>query len=169
MRKGGGKSKGSSFEREICRELSLWVSNGKQEDIFWRSSISGGRSTVAYAKGKRFAAQAGDISCVDPAGFAFTNRFYIECKFYKDLDYIGLITGKGHLIDFWEETKLQAKKYKKLPLLIAKQNRIPAMACLGLAGAVTLGLEKRSLLIATRNNMRIIPLYEFFKYAQRPD
>jgi len=47
MRKGGGKAKGASFERDICRRLSLWVSAGKQEDVFWRSAMSGGRSTVA--------------------------------------------------------------------------------------------------------------------------
>ena len=168
MRRGGGKSKGAAYEREICRDLSLWISEGKQEDLYWRSSMSGGRSTVAFAKGKRLAAQAGDISCIHPAGQAFASRFFIEIKFYRDLQYMGLITGKGHLIDFWEETKVQAKKYDKFPLLIAKQNRIPAMACLGSAGATFLGLQNRALLIATKCNLRIIPLYEFLKYAKRP-
>lgn len=168
MRKGGGKSKGAAYEREICRELSLWVSHGKQEDCYWRSAMSGGRATVAAAKGKRLAAQAGDISCVHPIGHAFTNKFFVEVKFYKDLQYEGLITETGNLINFWKEAKTQAKKYGKLPLLIAKQNRIPAMVCLGLAGATKLGLENRALLIATKNNLRILPLYEFLRYAQRP-
>jgi hypothetical protein len=53
MRKGGGKQKGSQFERDVCRELSLWVSHGKQEDVYWRSAMSGGRSTVAALKGAR--------------------------------------------------------------------------------------------------------------------
>jgi len=162
------KQKGASFEREVCKQLSLWVSYGKQEDVYWRSSMSGGRSTVAAAKGKRLAAQAGDISCIHPVGRPFADRFLIECKFYRDLGFQGLITGTGHLIDFWNETARQAEKYGRMPLLIAKQNRVPAMACLSNEGAVCLDLERRALLIAQPQDLRIMPLFEFFKYAVRP-
>jgi hypothetical protein len=163
-----GKQKGAAYEREICRELSLWVSNGIQEDAFWRSAMSGGRATVAQRKGKRLAAQAGDISCVHPIGHAFANKFFVEIKFYKDLQFEGLVTETGNLINFWKEAKIQAKKYGKYPMLIAKQNRVPAMVCLGLGGATALALENRALLIAAKNNLRILPLYEFLRYAERP-
>ena len=47
--------------------------------------MSGGRSTVAAAKGKRLAAQAGDISCIHPIGQPFIDQFMVECKSYRDL------------------------------------------------------------------------------------
>lgn len=134
MRDGGGKAKGSEFERSICKKLSLWISNNQQEDIFWRSAISGGRSTVAAKSGKRLAAQSGDISCIHPCGHAFAEAFFMECKFYSDLNYQGLLTGKGNLIKFWLEATTQAAVYSKLPFMIAKQNQLPVTACLTRAG-----------------------------------
>src|SRR5215216_6431446 len=38
--------KGPQWEREVCRALSLWVTNGERVDVFWRSAMSGGRATV---------------------------------------------------------------------------------------------------------------------------
>ncbi len=124
-----GKQKGASFERKICVALSLWISKGQQEDCYWRSSMSGGRSTVAAGRGKRLVAQAGDISCIHPIGAPLTDKFYLECKSYKDLEYKGLITGKGHLVKFWCETVIQARNYGKLPMLIAHQNQQPTVVC----------------------------------------
>ncbi len=168
MRKGGGKQKGASFEREVCRDLSLWVSDDEQEDVFWRSAMSGGRSTVAAAKGKRLTAQAGDLSCIHPIGNEFAKAFYVECKSYRDLNILAVLKGTGHLIEFWEETLNQATLYGKRPLLIAKQNRWPAMACLCNEGARMLGVQKRALLIAPAHNLRIMPMFEFLKYAVAP-
>jgi hypothetical protein len=168
MRKGGGKQKGAAFEREVCRELSLWMSHGKQEDVYWRSAMSGGRSTVAFALGKRFQNQAGDISCISPVGDPLTRRFLIECKSYAKLNFLGLLTGKGNLIEFWGEALVQAAAYNKLPLLIAKQNHMLPMACLCSIGARELELEKRALMIAPQRSLYIIPLHEFFIYAARP-
>ncbi len=129
-----GKQKGASFERKICVALSLWISKGQQEDCYWRSSMSGGRSTVAAGRGKRLVAQAGDISCIHPIGAPLTDKFYLECKSYKDLEYKGLITGKGHLVKFWCETVIQARNYGKLPMLIAHQNQQPTIICMDTAG-----------------------------------
>lgn len=128
MRKGGGKAKGASFEREVCKRLSLWVSDGTQEDVFWRSAMSGGRSTLAAKAGKRLAAQAGDLSCIHPNGQPFLNRFMVECKFYNDLEIVGFLLGRGTLAGFWKIAKKDAATYSKHPLLIAKQNRLPTIA-----------------------------------------
>jgi hypothetical protein len=162
------KQKGSSFEREICRALSLWMSHGKQEDVFWRSAMSGGRSTVAFGKGKRLATQAGDLSCIHPVGNAFASRFLVECKFYADLNFLGLLTGKGRLMEFWGEVLVQAAAYSKLPMLIAKQNRVLPIVCLCNIGSRLLELDQRALLIAPQHSLRIIPLHEFIQYATRP-
>ena len=125
MRDGGGKSKGSSFERTICVALSKWLSHDEREDLLWRSSMSGGRATVARKSGKVLQSQAGDLSAIHPDGHNFTDFFYCELKSYNDLNYQGLLTNSGNLYKFWQSTITEANSYKKQPMLIAKQNRMP--------------------------------------------
>jgi len=130
-RAGSGKSKGGAFERRVCKSLSLWVSGGEREDLFWRSAMSGGRATQKLKKGKKLLAQTGDISAIDPMGDALIKSYYIECKSYKDLRIPAFIYQSGGLLkSFWEETIEQADQYEKLPMLIAKQNQYPIMVLL---------------------------------------
>lgn len=167
MRQGGGKSKGAAFEREICVKLSLWISKGQQEDVFWRSAMSGGRSTVAYAKGKRLAAQAGDITCIHPIGQPFIDKFYPECKDYHDLNFVGLLKGKGNLVQFWCETVVQARNYGKLPLLIAHQARQPTIACVdrdGLRELNGIALTDDCVLCAPRLDLFILLFEDLLKH-----
>lgn len=166
MRRGGGKQKGAAYEREVCRDLSLWVSGGKQEDVFWRSAMSGGRSTIAAKKGKRLAAQAGDISCIHECGIPFASKFMIEVKFYADLQITGLITGKGRLMGFWHDAQAEATRCLKLPLLVAKQNRMLALACLSSEGVEHLGIKHRALLFVPAHDLHIIPWHEFLANAK---
>lgn len=162
------KQKGAAFERLVCVKLSIWLSKGNREDLLWRSSMSGGRSTVAFGRGKRFATQAGDISSIDPAGSEFTSKFMTECKNYKDLNLVGLLSTRGHLVEFWEEAKKQAEKYDKLPLLIAKQNHQPEIACLTCEGVALLRLQMHPILIAPKLDMKIVLFDDFLKYAVQP-
>lgn len=134
MRSGGSKAKGSAFERRVCKDLSLWISKGKRSDCFWRSAMSGGRSTVAMKKGGKLGSQAGDVSSIDALGHAFIEQFYIECKAYKKLDLDCLIKGTGHLLNFWELAVADAEQYDKSPLLIGKQNNHPIIVCLSKHG-----------------------------------
>lgn len=167
MRDGGGKAKGSSYEREVCVLLSKWISSNQREDIFWRSATSGGRATVAHKKGVKLASQVGDISCIDPIGSHFMSAFAIECKFYANLDYHGLITGKGKLLSFWAEINEQAGRYNKLPILFARQNRLPSTVCLTSCGAAALGLhERKTDLISRVHDIHIILAEKFL--AQCP-
>jgi len=124
------KAKGSEFERKICKELSLWISRDKREDLFWRSAMSGGRSTVALKSGKKLKSQSGDISAVHSLGFKFTEKFLIECKHYKNLEFAGLIHNRGKLIFFWQKAFAEAINHSKLPILIAKQNNYPTVVVL---------------------------------------
>ena len=125
MRKGGGNQKGSSFERKICKALSLWVSNGEHEDLFWRTAMSGGRATVARKKG-RSVRQSGDICAVDKDGHPFTDKWYIETKAYKKIDFDSfIIKRKGKLAKWWTICKREAKHYERNPMLIVKQNGWP--------------------------------------------
>jgi hypothetical protein len=142
------------------------MSNGKHEDFYWRSSMSGGRSTVAARKGKRLAAQAGDISCIHSFGSPLTDKYYIECKSYRDLNFAGLFTGKGKLIEFWRETRKQAAHYSKHPLLIAKQNQQPIIMCLDRDGLAALQLRPH--LSAPIWALRVVLFTDFLADAVRP-
>lgn len=125
MRAGGGKQKGAQFEREICKRLSLWVSNGKDEDLFWRSAMSGGRASVAMKVNKKLRRQAGDITATSIEGCTLTDRFYIECKHVKSLGLEAfLFNQNGPLQGYWDEASEQAEKHDKDPMIIAKQNRM---------------------------------------------
>lgn len=73
-------AKGSSFERIICKQLSMWWSNGTRDDIFWRSSNSGGRATMRGKKGKSTFGHCGDIAATDPIGQSLLNKVTIELK-----------------------------------------------------------------------------------------
>jgi hypothetical protein len=121
------KAKGSGFERLVCRRLSLWVSHGKNEDLFWRSSLSGGRATVAQRKGRNVR-QAGDICSVAPEGHVLTDDYFIECKSYRNLG-IGqfLVSDKGSLVKFWKVACKEARNYGRRPMLIVKQNSLPIL------------------------------------------
>ncbi len=124
MKAGRGKVKGGAYERYICKLLSLWVTNGKREDCFWRSAMSGGRATVQNRKGKRInVRQAGDVTSVSPEGHALTDNYYIECKHVKKLALDQFIVkNTGALAKFWKIACREAKHHGKEPIIIARQN-----------------------------------------------
>ncbi len=124
------KAKGSAFERDTCKKLSLWVSGGTHTDLFWRSAMSGGRATVGRKSGKTLTHQAGDISAVHPDGHQLTDVYYVECKFYKNLELGLFLFGRGTLARFWLEVKKSAEIYDRRPWLLAKQNRLPTLLIL---------------------------------------
>lgn len=75
-----GKGKGSAFERELCRTLSLWWSDGERDDLLWRSSNSGGRATVRGRRGKKTTGHCGDIAATDPSIQELTSLITFEAK-----------------------------------------------------------------------------------------
>jgi hypothetical protein len=121
------KQKGAGFEREVCKALSQWMSGGQRKDLFWRSAMSGGRATLGFRKGEKHITQGGDISAIDPMGAPLTDRYCIELKFYRDLNLAAFWVGRGTLFGFWERAKVDAEKYGKMPMLIAKQNLFPTL------------------------------------------
>jgi len=130
MKPGGGKQKGSAFEREICKKLSLWISDNERDSVFWRSAMSGGRATVGFKKGVVRNTQVGDISSIDPIGNKLTDKYVVECKFYKNIHLQSMLFGKpkeNSIYEFWITLNNQAKKAGKYPLLIIKQNGMPTL------------------------------------------
>jgi hypothetical protein len=106
-----GNKKGSGFERQICKQLSLWWTRGERDDVFWRSSQSGGRATVRSRKGKTTAGSYGDIVALDPIGKPLTDLFTIELKRGKSHGHPGdLIDCKGDpKCNEWYKTMQQAQ------------------------------------------------------------
>jgi hypothetical protein len=132
MKAGSGKQKGSAFERAVCKDLSLWVSKGNDENVFWRSAMSGGRATVQNKRGVTNKSQSGDISAVSEEGYPYTDKYYFECKFYKTLNVKSLVYNKqlkNSILDFWCTNLIKAKEVNKELILIAKENNNPTLFC----------------------------------------
>ena len=72
--------KGSSFERAICKQLSLWWTDNKRTDVFWRTSGSGNRATARSKKGKKTFGQSADVQATDPIGQPLIDLCTIEIK-----------------------------------------------------------------------------------------
>jgi len=75
-----GRTKGQDFEREICRQLSMWWSRGTESNVFWRSAASGGRATNNSARGKGTYGSYGDIAAVHPSGRGLLDKVTLELK-----------------------------------------------------------------------------------------
>lgn len=73
-------SKGSSFERAFCDQLSEWWTGEPGRRVFWRSSNSGGMATARNKKGKTTQQHCGDVCAIDPVGFPLTDLITIELK-----------------------------------------------------------------------------------------
>lgn len=169
MKKGikNPKEKGSRKEREVSVELSKWASLGEREDLFWRSATSGGRATVAKKKGKDLQTQAGDFSAIHPMGQPLLDVFYIENKAYNDLKYEGILTGTGHLVNFWNDTVTKASLYKRQPMLIAKQDYKPTVVFLQIRGCETLALSQgQCVIVAPRLGAYGFLFDDFVRWAR---
>jgi hypothetical protein len=114
---GYGGKKGAAYERTLAVMFSLWISDGKREDILWRTAMSGGRATVKRSKGKSADAQAGDLGSIDPMGDWFASTFLIEAKRYHSFEW--------HR-DVAEPSTATATKATKRPLEIFLHTRVEA-------------------------------------------
>ncbi len=71
MNKARGKNKGSAWERLLAKRLSLWWTAedlSPRDNVFWRTSNSGGRATVRSKSGLVANRQCGDLCAIDPIG-----------------------------------------------------------------------------------------------------
>lgn len=86
-------AKGGTYEREVCRRLSRWwTGNDMDDDVFWRSSQSGGRATTRAKSGKSTRGHCGDITAVDGRGQKFVKLITVEIKRgYNRVDPIHLL------------------------------------------------------------------------------
>lgn len=136
--------KGDNFEREMCRYLSLWWSEGERDDIFWRNR------TRITSKTKDVIQQMGDLTAVQPSGIPFIELFSVEFKVgysktkqgkrtkiipWDVLDIIdGKPTGDKVLFRFWEQTFRDAMASQRIPMLIFKRDHHTPCVCLDRKG-----------------------------------
>lgn len=164
--------KGSAFERKACKKLSLWVSDGQRDDLFWRTSQSGGRATIGLQHGSKRSAQAGDIGVIDSLGQDLIDKFVIECKHYKDLNLHRLPFGSGgNFFSFWNEVLSDARSHSKLPILIAKQNYLPTLLGLDAKGhkSANKALSARKPIYKLYSPVQGIYVYDFEEFLQYVD
>jgi hypothetical protein len=119
-----GNQKGNSFEREMCRQFSLWYSGGKLDDLFWRTSGSGSRATNRHIKGKDLTKfQHGDMTHVRPEGRPLTEHISFEFKSYAGIDFHGIfhtVSPENSLLSFWAKCVRDAEESGRLPFLVTK-------------------------------------------------
>jgi hypothetical protein len=73
-------AKGSAFERDVSRRLSLWWTHGERDDVLWRSDTSGARATTRKKGGKDTANAHGDLAARHPCAFPLLRFFTFELK-----------------------------------------------------------------------------------------
>lgn len=117
------KAKGNSFERQVCVDLSLWLSNDTDKDWFNRGVTSGGRFTHSERKGSVLG-DPGDVIAAKPQAYAFTDVFLVECKHRASigLEQLFYHARGGFIGDTYAQAAAQALRSKRRPFVIAKQN-----------------------------------------------
>jgi hypothetical protein len=128
------KEKGNKWERAVSRYLTLWITGTETPLLFWRSSGSGAFWTVS----KSSDGQAGDVAAIHPDGSWLINRFTLECKSVKPIQFDpGHTNVKKGLEEYWAQTVRQAREINREPLMFLKRNnRKEVMGCSLRIGAV---------------------------------
>jgi hypothetical protein len=137
--------KGSKFERDICKELSLWWSNGLRDDIFWRTAGSGARAKVRGRKNKQTSGQHGDIGATDPIGAPLIDLITIELKRgYSKHTIADLLdkpkNGGKQVYEEWIEQAVESHQHAKSMtwMIIVKRDRREALVIMPTSLAVSL-------------------------------
>jgi hypothetical protein len=108
----GDPKKGSAFERDFARKLSLWWSEGKADDWFWRLGGSGGRATNRAKSGRNTANGYGDIAAQCPEAQKLLNIVTFELKRgfnrISIQDLLDKPNGPNQMRDFIEQAKRSA-------------------------------------------------------------
>jgi len=114
-----GKAKGSSWERDIARLFTKWITGVEKPYLFWRSPASGGLGTIKTAENV-----SGDIIAIKPEGEFLTRLFSIEAKtgyphacLFKHLRPVK----NDEVEQFWNQCITGAREDNKSGMLIFKK------------------------------------------------
>lgn len=118
MKPGGGRAKGSSFERKVAKMIvAAFAKQGITKEDCYRTPGSGGHKYACK---------------VDPGDLVLSPKlqklfnFGVECKFYKSLDWAMLLRPDNRRGDFgswWRQAVKATQGTSKCPLLVFKGNR----------------------------------------------
>jgi len=137
--------KGADNERNFCRYLSLWWTDGKDPDVFWRK-----RTRLTSRKGREVKYQLGDIVAEKSEGDSLIRVFNIELKTgysknkkgksFKNVpwDLLDLIDyqksssdlSKKQINVFWSQTLRDSKISERIPLLVFKRDYHQEVVCI---------------------------------------
>jgi len=134
--------KGGTFEGEVSKEFSLYLTQMKTEDGVWRTEASGARATSkAKANMQTRMDQYGDITYTIPETKFWFDVFSVECKtgyakktkdktktkttltHWSLLDMIDSSQKVSQFHEFWEQTLNDAIESKREPMLVFRRNR----------------------------------------------
>ncbi len=119
-------AKGSSFERELCRQFSLWWSAGSADDIFWRTAGSGARATTRHKSSAITKYQYGDMTFVRPEGQLLLDVWCFEFKRYHAVNVLSCLDPAAPdkaLLAFWGKACTEAKNSCRAPFLVTRVDR----------------------------------------------
>lgn len=159
----GKKSgKGSAYERALCKRLSMWWTDGKRDDVFWRTSGSGARATVRWSHGKRTAGHYGDVGAVDEIGIPLVSLITIEVKRgYRESHFGFAFDAEPHAAQKpWEAFVQQARDSARQAgtphwLLVHKRDRAQALVFMPVALARALVLTQVCPALVMRSRLRL--------------
>lgn len=172
MKKGGGKSKGSEFERSIAKTLSLWISNDKQDDILWRSTTSGARATSRSKQGKQTVNSYGDLCVLDSRYSFLCEAACFELKKgYAGTGILDILDGskkEPDLIKFWNQCeKDRIAGNRKYSIVISKRDRKQTIITLSrilhnkILKRIGPGLYNRVVIKYQNHNLVVIKFQDF--------
>lgn len=170
--------KGPAFERDTCKALSLWWTNNEDDDVFYRTSGSGGRATARRKLGKKTPNEYGDIGFKRVMGKPFVSVFLCELKrgYTADisvLDFIDSLKGrKAPLLQQWwnkaEGERTDAERKYTLIIFRRDRHRACIMISLECYNELTdLCLKFSGTFISIDQNYVIIRLEEFMQWVDR--
>lgn len=129
-------AKGKSYEREISKDMSLWLTNGEDQDCIWYTKSSGGRATRRiHTKQVASKYDHGDLGPDGSKLEWWFNLFSIELKtgygtknkksttLWAILDLIDSSQQNPKFYDFWYQAVNDADLSNREPLLVFRRNR----------------------------------------------
>lgn len=122
--------KGGSFEREMAKFFTVWLTGKEKPYVFWRTPSSGGMATISELNKEI----SGDIIAIRPEGAFFTDRFSVELKtgYPKASFHQHLKDNKNFDIEnFWLQCVEAADGASKKPMLIYRKLGFPIIVGIG--------------------------------------
>lgn len=122
-RPGQGKGKGTQFEREFARLLSVWWTRGQDEAVFRHRSGSGGAAVDLTGD----SGHSGDVYADKEVGLPVMQTWSFELKWFEDLTaclWTAFSRGENKLLErFWEQGILAAEPYGRKTILVLRTNQ----------------------------------------------